>query len=88
MFSDAVSQRREGSLSPNSVEALAVKLESEPRLGPEEAGKVLGKSKHWVYKKTASGELPSYKNGKSNEYLRSELLEWLAQRARGSRGVK
>lgn len=73
-------------MSPSSVAALTEKLGREDAIGPKEAAVVLRKSIHWVYKKTASGELPSYKNGHSNEYLRSELLEWRAKQARGSRG--
>ena len=56
----------------------------EPYITPEHAAEILGASVDWVYRKCASGEIPSYKFGGKRRLRASELEKW----AEGQRSGK
>ncbi len=63
----------------------------EQLVGIEEIQRMTGLPKSWLYAQTAAGRLPSYKLGKYNRYLPSEVRAWLEAHRRGdgqNRGEK
>jgi excisionase family DNA binding protein len=44
-----------------------------------DAAKYLGVSMDWVYRRSASGELPCRKVGHKTRFLRSELEAWVSR---------
>ena len=55
----------------------------EKLLSVTEVAAVLGYSRHWVYVRTRSGELPSVKAGGRLRFSPSAIQAWLAERAAG-----
>lgn len=58
----------------------------EGRIGVHEAAKLLGVSTHFIYRKSATGELATYKLGKKLTFLPSDLELFLAASKRGGEG--
>lgn len=60
------------------------RMAAEPkRLSVEDAAAFLGVSKDFVYRKSASGEITSYKIGKRLEFAEADLVAFRESRKRG-----
>lgn len=87
---DAVAEIRDGfrmliaRIDSGSVSISPVKEEPRKLIGVDRACEIIGKAKNTLYRYTAHGKIPCYKQGKQIYFFEDEVLEWVRSGKRES----
>ena len=63
-------------------------MTADDMLDVEGAAKLLGVSKSWIYRRTVSGEVPSFLVGGSRRFSRRDLEAWLEEQRQNAARAK